>query len=293
MSANNGTTQNSPGVDVNGDMTGNAVRGTIPNNINSSATGGGNALQDYQMQLMLLEQQNKKRLMMARQEQDTVGPSGMAGQGSFGAPAMSPSNSHTGPSPNPDDQMVRGTPKLPTGGVTTSGMDGNMMQNTASPAAGFDASQINTNMTNFQGLKMPGNIMGANGQMMPNQLYTNQMNAQQMEMMRQQAQAQAQAHAQAINRQANGHHWPPGHPGNMMQGMNQPTAMMTQQQQRTTNMPPPAAPTAGDNNNNSNNNSRTQPPSPQPSTAAPPTPQQGNKAAPKRKESTKGGKVSF
>jgi hypothetical protein len=27
------------------------------------------ALQDYQMQLMLLEQQNKKRLMMARQEQ--------------------------------------------------------------------------------------------------------------------------------------------------------------------------------------------------------------------------------
>ena len=29
-------------------------------------------LQDYQMQLMLLEQQNKKRLLMARQEQDTV-----------------------------------------------------------------------------------------------------------------------------------------------------------------------------------------------------------------------------
>jgi hypothetical protein len=34
--------------------------------------GSGNlALQDYQMQLMLLEQQNKKRLMMARQEQDS------------------------------------------------------------------------------------------------------------------------------------------------------------------------------------------------------------------------------
>jgi hypothetical protein len=30
------------------------------------------ALQDYQMQLMLLEQQNKKRLMMARQEQDVL-----------------------------------------------------------------------------------------------------------------------------------------------------------------------------------------------------------------------------
>src|SRR5271156_821767 len=37
------------------------------------AQGGGNhALQDYQMQLMLLEQQNKKRLMMARLEQDMM-----------------------------------------------------------------------------------------------------------------------------------------------------------------------------------------------------------------------------
>ena len=31
------------------------------------------ALQDYQMQMMLLEQQNKKRLLMARQEQDGSG----------------------------------------------------------------------------------------------------------------------------------------------------------------------------------------------------------------------------
>ena len=33
---------------------------------------GNHALQDYQMQLMLLEQQNKKRLLMARQEQDNI-----------------------------------------------------------------------------------------------------------------------------------------------------------------------------------------------------------------------------
>lgn len=39
-----------------------------------AANGGNHALQDYQMQLVLLEQQNKKRLLMARQEQDTVGP---------------------------------------------------------------------------------------------------------------------------------------------------------------------------------------------------------------------------
>jgi hypothetical protein len=36
------------------------------------ATGGSHALQNYQMQLMLLEQQNKKRLMMAWQEQDNI-----------------------------------------------------------------------------------------------------------------------------------------------------------------------------------------------------------------------------
>lgn len=40
-----------------------AARAPLP------ARGGNHALQDYQMQLMMLEQQNKKRLMMARQEQ--------------------------------------------------------------------------------------------------------------------------------------------------------------------------------------------------------------------------------
>lgn len=37
---------------------------------------GNRALQDYQMQLMLLEQQKKKRLMVARQEQDTISGAG-------------------------------------------------------------------------------------------------------------------------------------------------------------------------------------------------------------------------
>ena len=42
---------------------------------------GDRALQDYQMQLMLLEQQSKKRLLMARQEHNAIGgglPDGMA-----------------------------------------------------------------------------------------------------------------------------------------------------------------------------------------------------------------------
>src|SRR5271155_5087001 len=77
------------------------------------AQGGGNhALQDYQMQLMLLEQQNKKRLMMARQEQDSIGrePS-MPGQPGMNPPGMSPSGSRTGTSPNPSEQMKR-TPQI-------------------------------------------------------------------------------------------------------------------------------------------------------------------------------------
>jgi hypothetical protein len=50
---------------------------------------GNHALQDYQMQLMLLEQQNKKRLLLARQEQDHTGNQhpltmhGLGGGGEF------------------------------------------------------------------------------------------------------------------------------------------------------------------------------------------------------------------
>lgn len=48
------------------------MRQGMPQNANGA--GGNHALQDYQMQLMLLEQQNKKRLLMARQEQDNLRP---------------------------------------------------------------------------------------------------------------------------------------------------------------------------------------------------------------------------
>lgn len=47
-------------------------------------SGGNHVLQDYQMQLMLLEKQNKKRIMMARQEQDSVGSIPRDGQGGSG-----------------------------------------------------------------------------------------------------------------------------------------------------------------------------------------------------------------
>ena len=115
------------------------MRGGVPPGAPNGGAGGNHALQDYQMQLMLLEQQNKKRLLMARQEQDTIGsgrpdgPGGMPGAPGF-APGMSPSGSRGGPSPGPSDQARRGTPKMPqTTGLPGSPMpDGSMR---GSPAA--------------------------------------------------------------------------------------------------------------------------------------------------------------
>ena len=56
-------------------------------------------LQDYQMQLMLLEQHNKKRLLRARQEQDTLGQS----------------------SSQPSHNMAMATPTFPSGNHPPSG----------------------------------------------------------------------------------------------------------------------------------------------------------------------------
>jgi hypothetical protein len=50
-----------------------AQPGRKPRSTSVEGNGGNHRLQDYQMQLMLLEQQNKKRLMIARLEQDQFG----------------------------------------------------------------------------------------------------------------------------------------------------------------------------------------------------------------------------
>ncbi len=68
---------------------------------------GNHALQDYQMQLMLLEQQNKKRLLMARQEQDMAHPGNVGPNGQF-APGMSPQGSQRGGDPSPNPNEMRG-----------------------------------------------------------------------------------------------------------------------------------------------------------------------------------------
>lgn len=84
----------------------------VPNSMNcgmrfttpaTAANSGNHALQDYQMQLMLLEQQNKKRLLMARQEQDSMlsHPEVPPKANAQSAPSMPPqSSSAGGPLPN-------------------------------------------------------------------------------------------------------------------------------------------------------------------------------------------------
>ena len=232
--------------------------GGMPLNGAPNGTGGNHALQDYQMQLMLLEQQNKKRLLMARQESDNVGTRaegqpGIPGQVGFGAPGMSPQGSRGGPSPQPGDPARRGTPKIGQPGMPGSPMpDGRM---TGSPAA--------INFSNMDpalyGAQMNGRPMQPPPSSTPN-FNGVQMTPQQLEAMQR---------GQGGVRMPNGQ-WQPAPPGQapMMQPgqPGQPNPMGTPQQRN--DMPPPAGVPAATANG--------RPYSP----PAPPTPQQGNKANP-------------
>lgn len=245
--------------------------------------GGNHALQDYQMQLMLLEQQNKKRLMMARQEQDNMaiprdGSGGPGGPGPNGQPfqGTSPQGPRTGTSPNPADQMKRGTPQMNAAGIPSPLPEG---QSRGSPSAmNFMPNQMDPNMAPHfykQMNGMDGNMVGGmpNGMRPPSShpaAFNGQINQQMMNMARQQ---QQQA---GVGQMPGWQAGPNGAP--MMQQPSQgptPQAMGTPQQRA---MPPPSAPTAGAANG------RTQPSSPSQQSAAPPTPSQTNKANPKKKD---------
>jgi hypothetical protein len=118
-----------------------------------AAQSGNHALQDYQMQLMLLEQQNKKRLMMARQEQDNqVNRDGnpMPGMGGTG---MSPSGSRSGTSPNPADQMKR-TPQIGMPGSPSAGE--NMQGRSPAPMGFMNGSMPDGFNPMMQGMGGPG-----------------------------------------------------------------------------------------------------------------------------------------
>jgi len=211
---------------------------------------GNHALQDYQMQLMLLEQQNKKRLMMARQEQDNAvnrdgQPMGMPG-------GMSPSGSgRTGNSPNPVDQMKR-TPQM--GGLPGSPSAGDMAGR--SPAGmnfmnGMPTAEFNPAMFMKDGQAM----VGPGG---PNMRPPTSMDVQ----------AMARQQQNRMNNQFQG-----GQPMMQQPSQGQPQPMGTPGQRNE--MPPPQAP-AG------NSAQRNQPGSPQGN--PPPTPSTANKAAPKSKK---------
>lgn len=233
---------------------------------------GNHALQDYQMQLMLLEQQNKKRLLMARQEHDTISgvPHAQPAVGAPGfPPSMSPQGSRAGPSPNPIDQMKRGTPKMNQQGLPGSPMpDVAMQQRRSSPAPNmnFDPTQMppgmppqyyNPQMQQNPMMRPPSSYPGFNGQ---------QLTQHQMEQVRQNGAMQNGA-------MPNGGAWRGGPPGTMQQGL-QLGPMANNPQQRN-QMPPPPAP-AGEQ-------PRAQEPSPSQPTQAPPTPNLGNKVNPKKK----------
>ncbi|KAL1611940.1 hypothetical protein SLS60_000163 [Paraconiothyrium brasiliense] len=233
---------------------------------------GNHALQDYQMQLMLLEQQNKKRLLMARQEQDSL--TGPHAQGPVGAgfpPSMSPQGSRAGPSPNPNDQMKKGaTPRMGPQGLPGSPMPEGAMQQRGSPAPGvaFDPNQMPPGMPpqfNYpNGMNNPQMMRPPSSH--PQFVNGQQVTPEQMQIMQQRNQMAALQ---------NGAGWrggPQGQPG-MMPGQQPMGPMGANPQQNRQQMPPPPAP-AGDQ-------PRTEPSPSQP--AAPPTPSQANKANPKKK----------
>jgi hypothetical protein len=262
----------------------------------AQGSGGSNhALQDYQMQLMLLEQQNKKRLMMARQEQDgmtglTRADGGPAGQGPPGAPqgpagaqpfqGASPQGARTGASPNPAEQMKRNNQHMGAAGVG-SPLPENPQSRGSPGAMNFMAAggQIDpTAAPNFFGggkgmNNMEGNMaaVGMNGMRPPSShpgQFNGQMNPQQMMQARQQAQ-QAQQGVPQMQQ------WQQGGPNGNQMGPQGQQLQGTPQQRA---MPPPSAPGAA------NATQRTQTASPQTSNAAPPTPSQSAKAAPKKKD---------
>ena len=248
------------------------------------APGGGagnHAFPDPQLQLMLLEQQNKKRLMMARQEQDSMIP---RLEGSQGAPgAVGPNGQPfqgTSPqgrsvdSPNPGDQMKRGTPHMNNAGMPSPIPEG---QSRGSPGGGMNfnmAGNIDPS-TNPQYFKTGNNGMDPNkARAMPNGMqppsshpggFQNGMTAQ-----------QGAAVQQNWTNGPNGQMMPQGAQGAPQQSIGTP-------QQRA--MPPPSAPATGPVTNG-----RTQPPSPQQNTA-PPTLSQSNKANPKKKAESKDSKA--
>jgi hypothetical protein len=175
------------------------------------SNGSHHSLHDYQNQLMVLEQQNKRRLVTARQDPIRPDDPNFAGPGGPGglqpghphaqATSMSPSNSHTGPSPRMPNMELGQQPQQARkpGQQTASGG--------ASPETGETVQIRNPspafhpqNMTPEQFQQMaqmggypPGMIVTQNGQQFmsqgrPHQMQFNQQGGPTMEMLKQRVQ---------------------------------------------------------------------------------------------------------
>lgn len=210
-----------------------------------AAQSGNHALQDYQMQLMLLEQQNKKRLMMARQEQDNQVQRDGAPMPVMGGTGMSPSGSRSGTSPNPADQMKR-TPQL--GGMPGSPSAGENMQGRSPAGMNF----MNGSMPDGFNPMFMGDKQGMAGPGAPNMRPPTSMNMQGARMA-----GQFQGGQPMVQQQSQPGQQPMGTPG-----------------QRE--MPPPQAPAGSANRNQASSPAQS-------GGNAPPTPSQSNKANPKKK----------
>ncbi|CEJ90235.1 Putative Protein F37C4.5 [[Torrubiella] hemipterigena] len=233
-----------------------------------AASGSNHALQDYQMQLMLLEQQNKKRLMMARQEQDNMGgaqPGGpTTGPNGQPFPDASPQAVRAGASPNPADQAKRGTPQMNNSGIPSPVPEGGQSRDSPNPGMNFMPGHVDPNMAPhfFKGMEGQPQMNG----MRPPSSHPGQPFNQQQMMAARQGQTGAPGNPQQWQQGPNGQMTPQG----MQPGQGTP-------QQRA--MPPPSAPTAAANGTGNRTTA-----SPQQAAAAPPTPNQTTKAAPKKKE---------
>jgi len=208
--------------------------------------------------------------------------SGPQHQGAVGAQAfpagMSPQGNRPGPSPNPEHQKMRGTPKM--GQMPGSPLPEGAMQPRGSPAPNmqFDASMAQPGMPP-QG--MPPQFypqMPHQSPMMrpPSSHPGGNFNGQQMTPQQMEAMRNGQMQPNGAWRGN------PGQPG-MMQGQPMGGPMGNPQQPRQ-QMPPPPAP--------ANEPPRPEP-SPSQSNQAPPTPSQTNKAGPKKKGTKDNVKVTL
>lgn len=227
---------------------------------------GNHALQDYQMQLMLLEQQNKRRLMMARQEQDTMARDGqppMPGQGGL-PPGTSPQGSRAGTSPNPSDQMKRGTPKMPQSGLPGSPSTADLGQNRGSPGS-----------MNLNGVppEMAAQFFQGGPNMRPPSSNPAAFSGPQMGQ---------PIPANAAGRMPSGQ-WQPGQMPPQHSPASQPQAGTPQDQRG--NMPPPQPPGAGNGRAQESPAGGNAPPTPQPATKAAPK-KEKKKNPPKQKKNS-------